>query len=263
MYYGERKYNIGSVDNQIQVRALNDLKLLRSIKLPFKDAIDAEILENNLFIASSTGYLLKYDIDKFEQYDEVFTNNRIAGLEKGRNGKLYAIVNSNQVGELVLTPKLGFKIISDNLGNISTVKEIGNQNILVGSKQGTAKIIDISTGKLIQTLSDHKSFISDVAYDADKKKIYTSSYDGTIRVFDEENLDAQPIEIKTHKNWVTTIELNADKDVLISGSRDRSILAHPTNTESLIKRLINTLDGIEFTKDDWNKFIGSDIPMSD
>ena len=37
----------------------------------------------------------------------------------------------------------------------------------------TFKIIDISTGKLIQTLSDHKSYISDVAYDANKRKIYT------------------------------------------------------------------------------------------
>ncbi len=250
-------------DNQIQVRALNDLKLLRSIKLPFKDAIDAEISGNNLFIASSTGYLLKYDIDNLEKYDKALTNNRIAGLEKGRNGKIFAMVNSNQIAELVLTPKLGFKIISDDLGNISTVKEIGNRNILVGSKQGTAKIIDISTGKLIQTLSDHKSYISDVAYDANKRKIYTSSYDGTIRVFDEENLNAQPIEIKTHKNWVTTIELNADRDRLISGSRDRSILVHPTNTESLIKRLLNSLDGVMLSREDWNKFIGSDIPMND
>lgn len=87
------------------------------------------------------------------------------------------------------------------------------------------KVWDVSTGKLIRTLSGHEHVVSDVVFQ-NEHIIFTCSRDTTIKIWD----------IKTgwclksfvgHSDWVRSLDITHNGEFLLSGSNDQSIrLSH-------------------------------------
>jgi serine/threonine protein kinase len=87
-------------------------------------------------------------------------------------------------GETVMKLK-GFD--GDNWG-VGFVGE-SSQHLLTGGQGGTTRLWSLKTGRNIATFKGHTAAVHDFAFDAKRKRIATSSRDGSIRVWDTQAIE--------------------------------------------------------------------------
>ena len=123
---------------------------------------------------------------------------------------------------------------------------------VTGSKDGTARICDAITGKLLVRL-DHPSPVAAVAYHPDGKLIATGAGDGKVRFWDTESgALASAGVLAGHRASITAVAFSTDGTLLASGSIDRTARVWNVNSRTEIRKLqghserINT---VAFTPD--------------
>lgn len=124
-----------------------------------------------------------------------------------------------------------------------------------GMKDGTIYYID-RQGKSYK-LVGHRSRISKIKING--WRIYSASYDGTINLWMVDNTKIEPIPIAQTNGWIIDFNFDSDKNYIwcgdYKGTLTRTIMSVPvmtTQLKSLIKR--------NLTRDEWNYYIGSNIP---
>jgi WD40 repeat protein len=84
---------------------------------------------------------------------------------------------------------------------------------------GTARIWDAVTGQLLQTLSGHEGFVTDVEFSPDGKRLVTGSGDNTAKVWDI--LTGQELlTLKGHMTMLFWVEFSPDGTRIATGSTD-------------------------------------------
>lgn len=84
----------------------------------------------------------------------------------------------------------------------------GSRLLVSGSKDGTAKVWDVATGRLCFTLFGHSQAVTCVKWSG-KGFLLTSSQDRTINMYTEE--EGKLIRtLKGHSHWVNTLALSSD-----------------------------------------------------
>lgn len=82
-------------------------------------------------------------------------------------------------------------------------------------------------------LEGHSSWINCVEYNPETSKVYTGSYDHSIREFSIDTGETLGI-FEGHTGWVNCLLLNIDNSILFSGSRDRTIRMWKLNDDDNI-----------------------------
>ena len=90
-----------------------------------------------------------------------------------------------------------------------------------GSDDKTGKIWDLMTNECISELKGHSKGITNISYDDFSNRIYTSSHDTTIKIWDIRKMDKEIRTLIGHSEGVCSIAFDQSK--LISGSKDNSI----------------------------------------
>ncbi|MBI1747279.1 MAG: WD40 repeat domain-containing protein [Acidobacteria bacterium] len=76
--------------------------------------------------------------------------------------------------------------------------------------------------QLLRTLEGHTDRVAAVAWSPDGLKIGSSSYDGTVRLWDAET--GEPLQVLTgHQGWVLCVAWSPDGLYIASGSYDKTI----------------------------------------
>jgi len=154
-------------------------------------------------------------------------------------------------------------------GNYSQIKEIktkggkilsliwNNYNDLdIGYQSGKIEIR--KNGKTYKEIFAHTSGVTDMIYNAKSKQLISCSFDGKIKVWDIDNFDIEPIVNSEHDSWIYKIALVKNKQILISGSADKSIHLTEISMNNL-KNIIRKKVSKNMSLKNWKRYIGEGI----
>jgi hypothetical protein len=142
---------------------------------------------------------------------------------------------------------------------INAMNMNGNDSRLaIGDISGNIIIIDPVAAKRISQIKGHSARIQDIAYSPDNTQIATSSYDGTIRIWNAAKLSENPVLITEHESWALAIAFSPDGKTLVSSSEKGVIFYWPTKAKYMAQLVCNNVSR-NFTDQEWDIYIGMDI----
>lgn len=221
------------IKNQLFTVGL-DMKI-NEIDLTTKKVVNSFVLPSRPLCA---------DIDKTNR-------NMVVGCE---DGGLYLVdLKGNGVA----------KAISRKInGRVTSIRFLPKgDRIVYGTDKGSCNIIhlDGSTDEKYILLG-HEALISEIKINEKYNLIVTSSYDGMVRLYDLNDVEDRAIVLTDHQSWVHDLAFTEDFNNVISGGKDNKVFLRPASTLVACKALMPYVKK-GLTADEWNKWVGKDIPM--
>ena len=126
--------------------------------------------------------------------------------------------------------------------------------LISASHDGSIKIWDLSSGKVLQTLDDHRAMVTSILVFGGKLISASYSYDGSIKIWD---LSSGKIlqTLEGHQRWVNSILV--DRDKLISASGDRTIKIWDLSSGKVLQTLDDHRDMVNSILVDRDKLISA------
>jgi len=131
--------------------------------------------------------------------------------------------------------------------------------LAIGREKGDAILWNMEEKALHRVISGHQSAVTDIEFSPDNKLLLTTSRDKTARLWDLGDSRKLPIIMDDHDDWVLTGCFDPSGKQIITGSRDVFIRTWPVDPRHLADRICSLLNR-NMTKEEWNEFVGSDIP---
>ena len=215
--------------------------------------------QKKLISAGGDGKLLLWDFQSAAQAKTIYSGDaRILALSTFEN-KVYfsddqGVVRSLLLGDDVPESKM---IIKRN--NAVTALDLSPDGsyLGLGTNNGVLVVVDLQSGN-ISELIGHSSGITSLQFSPDNKQIASSAYDGSIRIWDYKNTDAQPLIISKHDAWVYAVDYDPAGDYIYSASADKTLGKWPARSELVARQICKEID-TDLSKEQWNKYFGTDI----
>lgn len=172
----------------------------------------------------------------------------LAGDEKGRL-TLHNLENNSK------------KILIENGKAITSITfNYDGTSFLVGNSIGGIQFWETNNlnNKPVELLG-HTSSINSIRFFNDTETFATASSDRIIRVWNLNKLNELPLVIDSHDSWIYDVAFSKDGTKLFSASEDRTIQAR-TIKSSLVAKTLKSKLSRNFSFEEWNKFVGEDIP---
>lgn len=148
--------------------------------------------------------------------------------------------------------------IANSLGKVMSITIIPNQQKLIaGNNEGKLFFIDLNNKETLDYL-EHKSGITGLTVNKQGTLLATTSLDKSMKIFDLNDLDRTPIELKAN-GWIYDVSFTPDGKSVIFGSADNKIRKADTSTKSLALKLCGLLGDQKMTQTQWNRYVGTDI----
>ena len=122
---------------------------------------------------------------------------------------------------------------------------------VTASIDGTAKIVDSTTGEVRFTLTGHSDRINTARFDSRGNRVVTASDDGLAIIWDA-TTGKELHRLKLHRSWVNHAEFSADGTQVLTASSDGQVALWDANTGKLI-RIYRAFD-----KNAWHASINRD-----
>ena len=90
-------------------------------------------------------------------------------------------------------------------------------------------------------------------------RLFSSSYDGTINLWIATSEKIEPITLYTSKNWILYFTYDRSKNYLWLGDQKGNLSQVLISVPMMVDRIKHNLKR-NFTKDEWNYYIGEKIP---
>ena len=249
---------------------------------------------NVCYALSRTGHLLVIRNDRVEQIVETGINN-LLGMKQAE-GRHYlfgehdiALFDTNTAAvtrrkklpaKLVCFSSTGnVPLLFDNRGNQYVVKDFDNietsrvpfsgqvtayaesdngHTKVYGMKDGTLHYVN-SDGKATR-LTGHRSLISNVKIDG--HRIFTSSYDGTTNLWLTGAAKTEPMTLFSCSGWVISFTSDPREDNIWAGDQKGNLTETLIDLPTMIERIRSRLSR-NFTRDEWNYYVGSNVPYEE
>jgi len=196
--FGKQYIILASDDKTIKIWDLSTFKLVETLEGHTNSVNSVAVSSiNNTTDKFGKQYIISASDDKTIKIWNFSTFKLVASLEGHTNG-----INSVAVSDIINT--------TDEFGN-----NIEKQYIISGSRDGTIKIWDFSTFKLVETLEGHTDIVTSVAVSSDNKYIISGSRDKTIKFW-----DLSTFELMTtlgNDTYVYSVAISSDNKYIISG----------------------------------------------
>lgn len=236
-------------------------RLLSSVEHTYCDWIDSISLDINKNIISGCDGGNHFMWDPYN--GQVIDDMNISGFPPvlSPNGKLIAYLTESDD-----YPKKNLVIAKTETKNTVLILEDGNAPIdinydnslvaFVNSNYETVKIWDIQNNVEIFS-ARHDSTINTIEFDPDGRLIITADKGGNIRVW--EALTGKEIARLTMPFQVIDLAVSPDNKLILFSSGGVTLYSWKWNIVDQLEEVCNRLPR-NFTKDEWNQFIGSDVP---
>ncbi|MEZ5174290.1 MAG: hypothetical protein R2850_12475 [Bacteroidia bacterium] len=129
--------------------------------------------------------------------------------------------------------------------------------VAVGYSDGVTRVYN-QNGKLIRELAG-TGIINDVILNLSEGILVTSSTARQINIYRLDNLTSLPVNIKT-ESQIKGISIYSAGQTLMVYAADGTLSSFPLKNEQIISQL-SKLVKRQLTEDEWNTFVGSDIPF--
>ncbi|MCF2144872.1 AAA-like domain-containing protein [Desmonostoc muscorum LEGE 12446] len=105
------------------------------------------------------------------------------------------------------------------------------------------KLWNVSTGKLISSLTGHQNYVNSVAFSSDGKTLASVDFNRTIKLWNV-STGKLTFSLTGHQDYVNSVAFSADGKTLASGSDDRTIKLWNVSTGQPISTLTGHQDGV-------------------
>ncbi len=130
--------------------------------------------------------------------------------------------------------------------------------VAMGSSKGTLIQYDINKEKIIREINAHNARINDLAFSRDDKLLASASFDGTIRIYDADDLDKAPIVIRDYSSWCMALTFNSYNNCLYAGYVDSNIKKWHISSMDMAAQLLPKINR-DMTDSEWQTYVGKDI----
>ncbi len=192
--------------------------------------------------------------------------------------KTYRITDERDIDfEVTCVSRLnGNPILFDNLGRMHEVRNLQSLDTrkvpvnsvitafdysealglsAYGTKSGNITVVD-KTGRSEQLVA-HRSRVSNIQIDG--TNLYSSSYDGTLNMWSLSGLTVEPIELINSVGWILDFMIGENKDYVWASTASGIVVEHLISVNEMASRVRQNLKR-DFTTEEWNYYIGSNIP---
>lgn len=139
------------------------------------------------------------------------------------------------------------------------------KKIMIGDIEGIVKQIDIGNASAVRVLSGHAAAIEEIVFNFAGTFMATASNDKTVRLWNLNELNQQPIVLSDHADWVRTAVFTADDEQLLAGINSNAehaketIHAWPTRIETM-SGLLCAYISRPLDENEWDIYVDRDLP---
>ncbi len=226
-------------------------------------AMDFDADYENIIFAGSDNSIVKHHIRSGNNTVIGKTDSEVLALSVSPDGRMIAA--GTRAGQIIIFENeqgASPRIIHDEPGNdiLSLAFNSNGSRVAAGSIGGEISIMAVSSGNRLATLSGHSARVVDIEFCPADKLIASTSFDGSIRIWNAQNLNSSPVVLREHGSWVRTVAFSSNGDKMVTGSRQEARLrAWTMNSGELASMICERLTR-NMTQAEWNQFIGEDIP---
>jgi hypothetical protein len=215
-----------------------------------------------LISAGSDSSVIYWDIEAKKPNLVYKGKSKIKHVEVNQKGNYIAV--GNEKGQVILLDRnnnYAESVIVDHKGKIVHSLAFSNDGnfIVSGDETGLIKVYNIAEHKVVAVLVDHKARINDIEFSSDNKLMATASFDGTVRLWDFNNLNEEPLIFRDHDMWVWSVGFSHDGNKLFAGCVDNLIRVWPTSMEFMSDKICGKINR-NMTGKEWYRYVASDIP---
>lgn len=194
---------------------------------------------------------------------EVLTNanSRVRDIALSPDMKtLYGALDNGDIVSWNLSNGEKKVLYTNNESNLVIAVNATGTQIAVGDKGGNLILINTDGSQRVQKKAIHASRVVAIDYNPNGTQLATSSYDGTIRILNMQNINNRPVVIIVENSWVLAIKFSPDGKSLITSSDNKDMLYKwPSNTEVLASEMCSFATR-NMTQNEWQTYVGFDIP---
>ncbi len=129
-----------------------------------------------------------------------------------------------------------------------------------GSLNGNILLFRVGSFELISTLQGHKARVTSLDFSPDGNTLVSGSYDGQVILWNLSTPSGKPVIMTDNSGFVFTVGFSPDGKYFVSGSANEPRLVARPAKASMLASQICMLVKRDMTPDEWNKYVGSDIP---
>ncbi|HEX6159768.1 MAG TPA: hypothetical protein VF111_06355 [Thermoanaerobaculia bacterium] len=163
----------------------------------------------------------------------------------------------------VTTPHTTPRAACNGLDVRSVAFRPDGRGLACGGARGQIVQDDLGGGATV-TLSAHRSSVNSLSFDRRGERLASASSDGSVRLWEANKADVQPIVLPGHDSWVWGVAFSPDGERLVSSGEDRTVRIWPARTEVLagdLCRAVNATAKKQLTKEEWSKYLPADLPQ--
>ncbi|MBL6445902.1 High-affnity carbon uptake protein Hat/HatR [Fulvivirga sp. 29W222] len=211
-----------------------------------------------LIILDNEGRSIKYsDLTSVREMASV--PFRLNDIDLSSDGKwLVGVANNGKV--MLYDVKNNFKateIYSNNTTLSAVAISPVDHVVAIGDESGLIKTFKLFSNEPVKSLIGHISPINDIKFSKDRRFIASASKDKTVRLWNRENLNAQPITLSDHPTWVWTIAFSPDDGQILAGTQETVVRAWPTKIETMADKICEQIDR-NMNDEEWKTYVGDD-----
>lgn len=233
---------IVKIKNNVCTRIPNE-GLQRTFKI-------SRLKSGNLILAGSNQLAL-FDTNKEVVVKVVNTSKEISCLAFNKvfdiSGAMY-----------VVSENLDLKQVENNINGIITAytETLNEKFVAYGTKEG---VVYFKTDNTITELTGHRSKITELCFTP--YGLLSSSLDKTLKLWTANSGKVEPVTVHTAQNWVMCLSVSKDFHTIVCGDAGGTIAICPISVGEMLQSLKNNFPR-EFTEDEWNYYIGKNIPYT-
>ncbi len=270
--YGNTGFRTLALSNKYNKLIAGDLKgdilimnVLNPIDKPIAvkvhdDIVNKIVAKSNssiVYSASSDGNIFSIDITNLE-VKNIYKNDKkilTIALNKQEN-LLYASVFDGGIKIIDLdSPEKITEIKTEN-ENVTSFLFISDNEFATGTSTGKINFYN----KNIKSTSvfAHNSGITDLKYDSLHNKIISAGFDTKIKIWDIQNMNLEPVVLSSHTSWVFCVAITMNYNMLISGSKDKTIVMNKIDMKELTLDIRKKISE-NMKEKDWLRYVGEGI----
>jgi WD40 repeat protein/energy-coupling factor transporter ATP-binding protein EcfA2 len=214
--------------------------------------------EQSALILDVQGKSLK--LTDFDKVNEVVKfDNEVKDMALSNDGNwLYTADVKGLVNKYDLINGYAKTEVFDNKNNLISISLSIDGFMAIGDRDGNLKLINTDDITNVKNLVGHTSVINTIRFSSDNKFIATSSHDNTVRLWDRNNLNAQPIKLADYDDWVWSVAFTADNTQVMAATQNKEIKAWPTNRDDMADKLCSYVSN-NLTSAQWETYVAKDI----
>ena len=222
---------------------------------------------NFLYSASLDGRVLKWDLNEKTCTNVTPAGTGIIKVDVSSGGEYFAGINSeNKI--IVWNPENNhnYFMIETVRKKINVIRFLPDKSILaIGDPEGFVELWDVVLRERISFVKAHTSKVNDIQFSRVKEQMATAGADRSVRIFNIRNvsdLSEPPVIITDNEGSVITIQFSPDGQSIISGTDKgkNNLVSRQTHSDFMV-RDICSLVSRNMTQDEWNLYVGRDIPF--